>query len=249
MASILRPRSPAARRTLDFLRGDSTTARGVRLALGTAAFAIPVQLYFRLSLTYLVDGIALGSLYGVIAVGLILIYRTNRIINFAAAALGAVPAIFALLLDVQHGISYLAVLPIAVVGGLLCGALVDIVIMRRFRTAPRLITTVVTIGIAQGLAAIGFFIPVWLGAPAGQIPNVPTPWQKFKILNGRGQPILTGNQVAALVTVIVLAVALALFLRYTRIGIALRASAENADRAALLGIPVERIGTVAWMLA
>src|SRR5438477_12156641 len=145
MVSIPHPRSKTARTTVAFMNSDSTTARGVRLALGTAAFVIPVELYFRLSLTYLIDGIALGSLYGIIAVGLILIYRTNRIINFAAAAVGAVPAIFALLLDVQHGISYLAVLPIAVVGGLLCGALVDIVIMRRFRTSPRLITTVVTI--------------------------------------------------------------------------------------------------------
>ena len=41
----------------------------------------------------------------------------------------------------------------------------------------------------------------------------------------------------------------ALFLRYTRMGIALRASAENADRALLLGIPVRRVGTIAWMIA
>ena len=248
MFSTLNPRSKTARTAVSFLRGDSVMGRGARFALGTVAFVIPVELYFRLSLTYLIDGIALGSLYGIIAVGLILIYRTNRIINFAAAAVGAVPAIFALMLDVQHGISYLTVLPIAVFGGLLFGALVDIVIMRRFRTAPRLITTVVTIGVAQGMAAIGFFIPIWLGAPAGQIPNVPTPWQHFKIVNGRGQPLLTGNQVAALATVVILSIALALFLRYTRIGIALRASAENADRAALLGIPVQTVGTVAWML-
>src|SRR5204863_5750124 len=78
---------------------------------------------------------------------------------------------------------------------------------------------------------------------------VPTPWDDFKILNGRGQPVLTGNQIAALVTVVVLSIALAVFLRYTRVGIALRASAENADRASLLGIPVKRVQTVAWMAA
>lgn len=61
--------------------------------------------------------------------------------------------------------------------------------------------------------------------------------------------MLTGNQIAALVVVVVLAAALAVFLRSTRIGIALRASAENADRAALLGIPVKLLGTVAWMIA
>ena len=61
--------------------------------------------------------------------------------------------------------------------------------------------------------------------------------------------MLTGNQIAALVTVVVLSIALAAFLRYTRVGIALRASAENADRASLLGIPVKRVQTVAWMAA
>src|SRR5438445_2662571 len=71
----------------------------------------------------------------------------------------------------------------------------------------------------------------------------------MKILDSHGKSILTGNQVAALVTVVVLAVALGAFLRYTRIGIALRASAENSDRASLLGIPVRRIQTVAWMAA
>src|SRR5205823_9788052 len=131
-------------------------------------FLILVQLYFHLSINYLIDGIALGSLYGIIGVALILIYRTNRIINFAAAAIGAVPAIFALLLDVQYKIPYLAVLPIALIGGPLFGGLVDVLIMRRFSRSPRLIVTVVTLAIAQGFAALGFFIPVWIGATAGK---------------------------------------------------------------------------------
>ena len=145
----------------------------------------------------MVQGVALGSLYGIIGVGLILIYRTNRIINFAAAAVGAVPAILALLLDVQRHVNYLMVLPIVLVGGPLMGALVDVFVIRRFSKSPRLILTVVTIGVAQSLAILGFFIPVWLGARAGEIPTVPTPWENLKILNGRGQPLLTGNQVAA----------------------------------------------------
>src|SRR5205823_4671955 len=119
---------------------------------------------------------------------------------------------------------------------------------RRFAKSPRLIVTVVTLGVAQSLAAIGYFIPIWMGAKAAQIPNVPTPWHDFAIRNGRGQPVLTGDQVAALLTVVLLSAALAAFLRFTRIGIALRASAENADRASLLGIPVRRVQTVAWVV-
>ncbi|HZQ27468.1 MAG TPA: ABC transporter permease [Acidimicrobiales bacterium] len=234
---------------LDALRTTSPVARFVRLALFTGAFLLLAKSYFNLTPAYLIDGIALGSLYGILAVGIILIYRTNRIINFAAAAIGAIPAIWALLLDVQDHHSYLTVLPIVLIGAPLFGALVDITIMRRFSRSPRLIATVVTLGVAQGLAAIGFFIPVWMGSKSTQIPNVPTPWDTWKIVGAHGKPLLSGNQVAALATVVLLSIALGAFLRYTRIGIALRASAENAERASLLGIPVNRVGTVAWMLA
>ncbi|TML38691.1 MAG: hypothetical protein E6G27_13480 [Actinobacteria bacterium] len=234
---------------MELLQSDTMVAKSVRGALLGVGFYIAVQLYFHLSLNYLIAGVALGSLYGIVAVGLILIYRTNRIINFAAAAIGAVPAILALLLDVQNHISYLLVAPIALIGGPLVAVLVDITIIRRFSRSPRLILSVVTLAVATGLAAIGFFIPIWLGARAGEISLVPTPWDRWVIKNAHGKPILTGNQVAALLSVVVLTIALTLFLRYTRIGIALRASAENADRASLLGIPVRRVQTVAWGLA
>jgi len=232
------------------LTGDSAPARGVRVALAVVAFLVAVEIVFGLSLSYLVYGVVLGSLYGMIGVALILIYRTSRIINFAAGAIGAIPAIFALILDAHDKIPYLAVLPIALIGGPLFGAGVDLLVMRRFSRSPRLILTVVTIGVAQALAIVGFFIPIWLGVKANLPPNVPTPWGNSVLWrNGRGQPILIGNQVFALVVLVVLSVGLALFLRYSRIGIALRASSENAERAALLGIPVLLIGTVAWAAA
>src|SRR5438309_418649 len=242
---------PAWRAARRRFAGEGMTAQAGRYVALFVVFAVFIELLFHsvLSVAYLVDGIALGSLYGIVGVALILIYRTNRIINFAAAAVGAVPAIAALLLDVAHGVSFLAVMPIALFGGALFGAITDLLVIRRFSKSPRLILSVVTVGVAQGFGALGFFIPVWMGVRAGEIPTVPTPWEHWKILNGRGQPLLTGNQVAALVVVVVMAVLLALFLRYTRIGIALRASAENADRASLLGIPVKRVQTVAWILA
>ena len=224
----------------------------VRLALyGLVIFLglVGVQLLFHMSINELLNGVSLGSLYGLIAVGIILIYRTNRIINFAAAAVGAVPAIFALLLCVQRGFNYLVVLPIAIIGGPLFAGLVDVLVMRRFARSPRLITTVVTLGVAQGFGALGFFIPIWIGATAGKISIVPTPWDTVAWNDNRGQPIITGNQIAAILVTLGVSIGLAIFLRYARIGIALRASAENSDRASLLGIPVKRVQTTAWMLA
>jgi branched-chain amino acid transport system permease protein len=245
-ADTTRPRRDSLR---EFVMVDNAIGRAARPVAASILFLVVVQWFFKLSLANYINGLALGSLYGIVAVGLILIYRTNRIINFAAVAVGAVPAVWALLLDVQNGVPYLVVLPIVLIGAPVMGAAIDIGVMRRFSRAPRLIATVVTIGVARGLAAVGFFIPVWMGAKAGQIPTVPTPWENMRITSATGKPILTGNQVAAFVTVLLVSTALGLFLRYTRIGIALRASAENADRASLLGIPVKRVGTAAWMLA
>jgi branched-chain amino acid transport system permease protein len=231
------------------LRATGAGPTVARRAAAGLAFLLVVRLTVGLSAHDLVSGVALGSLYGIVGVGLVLIYRTTRVINFAAAAVGAVPALFALLLDVQYGVSYLLVLPIAAVGGVLFGVLTDVIVMRRFANAPRLIVTVVTIGLAQTFAAIGVFVPALLGAKDGLPPSVPTPWSSASLDNSRGEPVLSGNQVFAFVVVIALTGGLALFLRRSRLGLALRASAENADRAALLGIPVKRVGTLAWALA
>ncbi len=196
-----------------------------------------------------INGLALGALYGIVGVALVLIYRTTRVINFAAGALGAVPAITALYMVTNKGLSYAVAIPIAMIGGFVIGGLTDVVVVRRFAKSPRLILTVVTIGIAQSFAILGIFIPVWFGANATQVPRVVTPWGDLAYESSRGQPILTGDQVFGFIVVIALTVGLSLFLKRSRLGIALRASAENADRAALLGIPVQKVSTVAWALA
>ena len=242
--------------------GPGGAARLVQLATspgrgrGPARYAAVAVLYLLfmnqvvgLSSANILNGIALGSLYGIVGVALVLVYRTNRIINFAAAALGAVPGITALLLTTSVGISYALTLPVAIVGGLVVGGLTDVVVMRRFAKSPRLIATVVTIGLAQTFAVIGFFLPQLFGERADVPPLVETPWSALAIENGRGEPVLSGNQVFAFVVVAVLTVGLALFFSRTRMGIAVRASAENAERASLLGVPVKRVGTVAWALA
>ena len=241
--------NPVARAGGAALAHPAPAARGARFVAGIVLGLVAVQLTFHMALNELLNGMSTGMLYGLIAVGIILIYKTNRIINFAAAAVGAVPAIFALMLVVQRHMNYVVVFPIALIGGPLFGGLVDVLIMRRFAKSPRLITTVVTIGVAQGFAALGFFIPIWIGAQAGKVSLVPTPWDSLQWKNAHGKPVLTGNQISAILVTLTICIGLALFLRYTRIGIALRASAENSDRASLLGIPVKRVQTAAWMLA
>lgn len=231
-------------------KSEHPMAKLGRGVLGALVFTIAVQIYFSPPLGIFLYGVATGSLYGLLAVGIILVYRTNRIINFAAAAIGATPAIAAVLLGVLKDWPYFATVPVVIIGSTLAGALIDIVIIRRFSLSPRLIVTVATIGISQILAFIGIYIPIWLGSKGKLQSAIQTPWRKLlTIRKGNGDILLTGDHVFALVVVFAAAIGLAAFFRFTRMGIALRASAENADRASLLGIPVRRIGTVAWALA
>jgi branched-chain amino acid transport system permease protein len=237
------------RRTTAFFRSGARGPVAIRSTVYGGGFLLFMMRGVGMSPSDTVNGLALGALYGIIGVALVLIYRTTRIINFAAGALGAVPAITALLMVTNKGVSYLVALPIAAVGGFLIGGLTDLAVMRRFSKSPRLILTVVTIGVAQSFAALGFFIPVWFGAKATQVPRVVTPWGDITWRSSRGQPILTGDQIFAFAVVMALTIALSVFLKRSRMGIALRASAENADRASLLGIPVRRVTTLAWALA
>src|SRR3954451_9241477 len=247
--SVPPPFSGAADRIGALATSDRRSALYARRALLSLAFVFGVDRVFGLTPFLFVNGLALGALYGIVGVALVLTYRTSRIINFAAAAVGAVPAIVAVLLSTAEGVNYLLTMPIAIVGGLLSGALTEIFVLRRFKDASRLIVTVVSIGIAQSFAALGFFIPVWFGERATGVPKVSPPWQGLQYHNSRGEPILTGNQVFAFGMVLLLTFGLMLFLKRSRMGIALRASSENTDRAALLGVPVNRVNTIAWALA
>ena len=221
----------------------------VRWAVVSVAFLIVFQSIFHLTLGNYINGLVLGGLYGILAVGIILIYRAMRIINFAAAAVGSVPAIVAFMADTRGTFNFVEGLPLVLVGGAAMGALAGLIMVFRFARGSRLIATVATIGVAQSFAILAFYIPIWLHENAGTQAYVPTPWSGWNISDSRGAPILTGNQLFALVSVLVAALGVWAFLRFSRIGIALRAASENADRAGLLGIPVRLVQTVAWAIA
>lgn len=196
----------------------------------------------------LVFGGLIGLLYALVAFGLILIYRANRIINFAQAELGSAPAVLAVLLIKIHHVPYLVALPIALGSGLVAGFLVEVLVVRRFARAPRLVLSVATIGVALVLAVIQFFLPRWLGARS-QIDAAPpkTPFSGFHFTI---QPVrFSADALVILLGALIVVVGLTLFFKLTDIGIAVRASAENADRATLLGISVQRLSTIVWMLA
>ena len=190
------------------------------------------------------NGAELGLLSAMIAVGLALTYRANRIINFAQADLGIVPALLALLLILAKGWSIWLALPLGLLASAVLGALVEMIFVRRFFKAPRLILTVATIGVAQILVAVSLFMPGWFG-------NLETdkPPAFVNVDFTFDQVAFNGHDVGVFVIVPMVLLALAIFMRNSSIGVGLRGSAESANRALLLGVPVKRLHTVVWIIS
>jgi branched-chain amino acid transport system permease protein len=240
---------PVGRRAGQLVVGAVLLWAGVQLAFGRGSVAhvaglpVPNGVPFGI----VVNGAVLGLLYALLAFGLILVYRAQRIVNFAQAGLGAVSAVTALLLVTNHGLPYPLAVVILVVGSLAGGAAVEAGVMRRFRTTPRLLATVATIGVAQLLLLVELFLPRWIGGSALTPTTFPTPFDGFRVV--LGGVVFSGDYLAIFVVSLVMMAALGAFLRFTRMGVAIRASAENADRANGLGIPVRRLSVVVWAVA
>ncbi len=105
------------------------------------------------------DGIVQGLGVAVIAVGVVLVYRATRIINFAVGNMGVVGAAVLSLLVVQYHVPFWVGLAVALLLGLAFGAVVDLAIIRRLRKSPRVVVLVATIGVSQLAAAIAIKIP------------------------------------------------------------------------------------------
>jgi branched-chain amino acid transport system permease protein len=192
-----------------------------------------------------VEGLVLGLLGAMLAVGMALVYRANRILNFAQGELGTAPTVLAVSLVAYAGWNYLLALSVGLVGSLLVGALVELAVIRRFYRSPRLILTVATLGLAQLLSLGAIFIPmIWGQQPTANQIHFPLSFH-FTI-----QPIVfSADYLVAVIVAPLAMLGVAALLRFTSIGVAIRASAESADRASMLGVPVKRLQTVVWAVA
>ena len=194
----------------------------------------------------LVEGAIFGLLYSLPAFGLILVYRAQRIINFAAAALGSGAAVLGLLVITQAHQPYLVGVAAALVGGGVLGVIAQR-LLRRFTDKSRLVLTVATIGVGQIFTLLEVVLPSWFHSSVLGASQLSTPFSgtKFSI----GKVVLSGNYIAIVVVAAVVTIGLGVFFRVTRAGLGVRASADNADRAMLLGIPVRRMVVLVWVIA
>lgn len=234
--------APAPPAAAPLFRRDALPLRPI---LAAVVFVVAQRLLFPAPLGVLVQGLVLGGLTALIAFGIALVHRAEGIVNFAQGDLGGLPASLAVLLILVTGVPYGLAVGAGLIGAVILGALVHFLVIRRFATAPRLILTVATVFLAQVLAAGEVVLPRAFNV-TGVPQSFPSPFDfSFSI----GRVVFSGNEVVAMAAIPLVLAGLAAFLRYTALGTAVRASAENPERAALLGVPVERVRATVWILA
>ncbi len=198
---------------------------------------------FDFGLDRIIIGLFTGLTYGLLAVGLVLVYRSSRFINFAHASIGVLGAAVLGRLVNDEGMNYWLAFPLAMLvsGGV--GALIEAGLVRRLKGRPRVIGMVVTLGLSQFVLVLALLLnPQGLsGLTFPKPPAMPS----FTIGNTPVGPAY----MAMLILTPVLLVGLALFLKRTRFGIAIRAAADNPDAATINGISAPRMATLAWGLA
>ena len=192
-----------------------------------------------------ITGAIQGCVYGLLGLGLVLLYKSNRVFNFAQAEFGT-SAAFATAFAFA-GTGFLPKMPIglAVVFGLLVGVgiglLTERLVVRPLFNAPKVTLVVATAGVALLLIALQGFLA---GAEAGGAPVIID-----KDVYNEGAIRITAQGVIIVLVLAALAVASALFFSRTRTGTAIIAVSQEPTATSLVGISVKRTSAFTWGLA
>jgi branched-chain amino acid transport system permease protein len=220
---------------MDWLR----ERQGVVITFGVIA-ALVVVLLATGEKDSLVIGVITGASYGFLALGLVLIYKSSGVFNFAQGEFGTV-AVFTLYLlhfHLPYGFAILGALLVAV----LMGVVVERIVVRPLFDAPRVTLLVATAGVA--LLSIG--VQIWFGeATAKSIDRALPELQRVTVLGVS----VSDQRLLLLGALVILAAILAYFFNKTNLGLAILGSSQEPTATELMGISVKRLSTIVWAMA
>jgi branched-subunit amino acid ABC-type transport system permease component len=194
---------------------------------------------------YVIRGIPFGCVFGLVAIGLVLTYKTSGVFNLAFAAQAFASAAVFYQLNANDGWPIIPAFVVAViVVAPLIGFVLDRFLFRHLRTAPTVAKLVVSLGL---LVAIPEIVKLWFGVDAAFAP--PVLWTENFAIYRFGDYAITGAEAATVIATVVSVVGLTLLFRYSTIGLRMRAVVESPRMTALMGINADRVGAFAWMLS
>ena len=194
-------------------------------------------------LQLLISGIAQGCIYGLIALGFVLIYKATETVSFAQGELMMLGAFGGLAGMTFLGFPFWLSVLCAIAGMALFGALLERVVIRPILGQPAFSIVMLTIGIGYVARGLITMIPN-IGTETHTLP-VPYKDQIWKV----GGLVLNVEQMVVIVATALLCGILFTIFKYSKIGIAMQASSQNQLAAYYMGIPVKRINGLVWGLA
>lgn len=190
-------------------------------------------------LSLLINGISLGAVYALIALGFVIIFKASEVVSFMH---GSLILLGAFLVARYHGtLGFWPALLLGIVGTTVAALLTERVLIRRLRGAPVISLAILTIG-------VDIILLTELTRRIGSdILNVGQPWGGDTLSLG-GVGITTNRALAVVVAAVLMGLFFAFF-KFSGWGVAMRASAEDTEAAALMGIRLGRVSMIAWVVA
>ena len=194
-------------------------------------------------LQLVISGIAQGCIYGLIALGFVLIYKATETVSFAQGELMMLGAFGGLVAMTMLGFPFWLAVPSAIAAMGLVGVLTERVIIRPVLGQPAFSIVMLTIGIGYVARGLVTMIPN-IGTETHTLP-VPYKDQVWNL----GALVLNVEQMVVIASTVVLCGGLFALFRYSKLGIAMQASSQNQLAAYYMGIPVKRLNGLVWGLA
>jgi branched-chain amino acid transport system permease protein len=192
-------------------------------------------------LQFAFQGLALGAIYALVALGFVIIFKATEVINFAHGELMLLGAYLVYAFHNEADLNFYLAVPLAIAAMAGVGWLIERVILRRMVGKPAFAVVMITIGLSIVLHQI---VTARWGFSDRQMAD---PWVARTVDVGDIRITL-----ASIVTIVVAAVILGLFFaffRYSKYGVAMRATAFDQEAALAVGIPVRRVYALSWMIA
>jgi branched-chain amino acid transport system permease protein len=189
-------------------------------------------------LQQIASGIAMGGIYACLGLALVMIYQSTHHINFAQGEMAMFSTFIAFLL-LKAGLPYWLAALATLAFGFVAGMLIERLILRPLGDVPELSVIVVFIGLFIGINSLAGWI---FGHQLEPFPS-PFPARAF------GTTLVSGHELGTIAVVLAVMGVLYAFLRFTKVGLAMRASAENPMSSRLAGIPVSLMLALGWGLS
>ncbi len=190
-------------------------------------------------LQMIVSGIAVGSSYALMGIAMVIIYRASEVPNFAQGEMALVTSYFTFMLLDQYGFPYHVAFPAALLFSVLLGFFLEFAILRRAKEPNILGMIIITIGIEMLLMGL----VSWKFGADPQTMSFPiSPYDSIAL----GEVFVSGLEVLTLVVALIIMVILFFFFRFSKLGVAMKATQQNNTAARIMGIRTNRILMVTW---